>query len=128
METKVNFKEILEEIKEAVKNAAESQIESLSPYFFFEECIYPFYVDIDVDFCYTEIEDHPDLNCTQYIITGVEMMREVEVSLELMDDYLDDCERDGVEPIELTEEIKLQFSRDIQAILDDAVKYAYFYN
>ena len=127
METKVNLKEILEEIKEAVKNAAESQIESLSPYFFFEECIYPFYVDIDVDFCYTEIEDHPDLNCTQYIITGVEMMREVEVSLELMDDYLDDCEIGGVEPIELTEEIKLQFSRDIQAILDDAVKYAYFY-
>lgn len=124
METKVNFKESLEEIKRQVRKSVIDQLYEGCTSIYFEEFINQFYIYIDgmdLEYFYKVV----DLNETEWDeipIFVTDNGGEPEIEFCLSDDYIDECKENGIEPETLTDDVINKFKEDVNLIIKEEIK------
>ena len=119
METKVNLQESLEKVKELVKKEAEKAIWGHDDGIVVVDDVYPFHIEVAVGLRYLYYTAFVDPY--YYDVDGeVELANSLDIDLSLDDDYVDECNADGIE-IPITEDELSDVKEELVEFIENEV-------
>lgn len=112
MDTKINQREALAELKETIGDAVNVELGRNADYISLEVEQYPLYATISADLYYIKKPNYIDGYIENYYIKGAEAQN-IEVSIMLDDDYIDECEKND-EDAAFTDDMLINAELDIE--------------